>query len=202
MTDSQLIQAKRNARAQARQKAEAATPQLCREWGLGMTHAAASQPFWQSARTILCFSSFFPEPDTSPLLAHILQQGKTLCLPRMTGKPGEMEAHKVTPETQLLAGRFGILEPPKESPVIPAEEIDLILAPCVAASPGGVRLGHGGGFYDRYFARTDALRAVLCPSLFLFESLPCGPLDLPMQLIVTEEKILYPGAFHPTGHLL
>lgn len=202
MDSPSLKAAKSNARAAARQKAAYATPELCLEWGTGMLHQLTDAPFWHSAKTILCFSSVFPEPDTRPLLECIWSEGKTLCLPRMTGEPGIMQAHLVSSNDSLVPGKFGIWEPDKKSSVCQPEKIDLILAPCVAASKDGTRLGHGGGFYDRFFARTNALRAVLCPSVLLEDSLPAGPLDLSMQVILTEEKILYPGSFHPDSDLL
>lgn len=202
MNSPLLSEAKSNARMLARQKTASVTAELCLEWGTGMLQQLVNQPFWHSAKTILCFSSVFPEPDTAPLLERIQAEGKTLCLPRMTGEPGIMQAHSVSCTSALVPGRFGILEPAEESPVCAPEKIDLILAPCVAAAKDGTRLGHGGGFYDRFFARTNALRAVLCPSILLEGTLPAGPFDLPMQAIVTEEKILYLASSQPNTDLL
>lgn len=50
----------------------------------------------------------------------------------------------------LVAGRFGLSEP--VGPRLPADSVaraDVVLVPALAVDRSGVRLGRGGGFYDR-----------------------------------------------------
>lgn len=46
----------------------------------------------------------------------------------------------------MVKGAFGIEEPKIDRLVYP----DVIFAPCVGVNRLGVRLGNGGGFFDRY----------------------------------------------------
>lgn len=51
-------------------------------------------------------------------------------------------------------GKYGILSPiPECSESVRADELDAVLMPCVGFDSHGGRLGHGGGYYDRYLLR-------------------------------------------------
>ena len=51
-------------------------------------------------------------------------------------------------------GAFGIPEPVLElGRVIPPEDIDLVVSPCSSFDESGMRLGMGGGYYDRYLPK-------------------------------------------------
>lgn len=180
---------KREIRAQARARLAGCTPEDARRWGEAMFGYLCRLPVWSTARTVMCFVSTPSEPDTQPLLQAALRQGRALCLPRQCGD-GRMEAHRVAALFALQKGPHGILEPPCTLPVTDPAAIDLIVAPCLAAAPDGTRLGHGGGFYDRFFARSGAARVVLCPSAAVFPRLPADEYDLPADLVITERGIL------------
>ena len=179
------------ARSLAKGRLEGITPQMTRAWGLRMLENLMALPVWANSRTIMCFMSMPTEPDTEPILRQILHERRTLCLPRQTDTPGIMQAHRVSALFALVKGPHGISEPPAGLPVIEPESIDLIITPCLAASPDGTRLGHGCGYYDRFFARCpNATRALLCPSQQVFAQLPHNENDLPVHIIVTEKGIL------------
>lgn len=104
-----------------------------------------------------------------------------------------MTAYAISDLYQLQPGAYGIPEPPADLPIIPPEQIDLCLAPCLAADRNGFRLGYGGGYYDRFFARMSGVRAALCAAdRLLEEPLPQEPTDLPCHLIFTETEVLVP----------
>ena len=72
--------------------------------------------------------------------------------------------------------------------IIPPENIELILIPCLAYDPDTCdRLGRGRSYYDRYLAEcTNALKVIVAFSIQAIEDLPIEPHDLPADLIVTE----------------
>lgn len=103
------------------------------------------------------------------------------------GKQGAMQFHHVTaPAIQLTPGAMGILTPSEHLPVIPPQELDLIIVPGVAFTPAGARLGYGGGYYDRYLPQCT--RATIIAAAFpeqMLESLPTEPHDLLIPRILT-----------------
>ena len=55
----------------------------------------------------------------------------------------------------------------------------------------GFRLGYGGGYYDRFLAKTGAVCAALCAEARLTDALPAEPFDRRCDYIFTEGRILH-----------
>lgn len=110
-----------------------------------------------------------------------------------TRKTGEMEAFLVDNARQVRRGRFGVWEPDVETTqVLKPEELSVILLPGLFFTLEGARLGRGGGFFDRYLARTTAttLRAGVALDWQLVESLPLEPHDQKMDWLITEKRVI------------
>ena len=67
-----------------------------------------------------------------------------------------------------------------------AEEPELILVPCVAAAPHGVRLGHGAGYYDRFLAEHTGTTVCLCFRALLRGDLPAEGTDIITDLVISD----------------
>lgn len=179
-------------RARARRTLAEAAPGQAALWGSGMTAHLAATRLWQQARTVFCFVSTAREPDTRPLLELALARGKTLCVPR-TGPDGFMEAVPVTDLAALAPARFGLLEPAPELPVLAPEQLDLVVAPCLMATPDGLRLGQGGGYYDRFLPRCRCPVVLLCPATLVQRDLPAEAHDRRADHVLTEKGFLAPA---------
>ena len=140
---------------------------------------------WRKARVIMAYASLPTEPDTRMLIQAAVRDGKTMLLPRCVS-PERMLALPFTGWEDLEPGWLGIQEPriPEDGTEIP--EPDLILIPCVAASPDGWRLGHGAGYYDRFLETRKAETVCLCYRRLIREKIPAGPLDRRVNRVITD----------------
>jgi 5-formyltetrahydrofolate cyclo-ligase len=89
---------------------------------------------------------------------------------------------------RLAAGRYGLLQPegPGLGPTALAEA-DVVIVPALALDRRGVRLGRGGGYYDRALphARADAVLVAVVFDDELVEELPAEPHDRRIGAVVT-----------------
>lgn len=153
----------------------------------------AALPEARAARTLLCFVTFGSEVDTAPIIDWALAQDKTVAAPRIVA-PGTMVAHRITnPAYDLKEGKYGILAPRADLPLMAPEDFDLVLMPGSTFCADGGRVGYGGGFYDTYLAQAaNARRIALAFELQLVDKLPCETHDLPAHVIVTEQRVIRP----------
>lgn len=91
----------------------------------------------------------------------------------------------------MIEGAFGISEPPLTAKVVPNSEVDVWLIPALAFDERGVRLGRGGGFYDRFLAESAGVRIGVGYDSMILKQLPCDEWDQSMDLIVTERRLLW-----------
>lgn len=146
-------------------------------------------PELQSAQTVFCYVSYGGEVETHRLIEKLLDQGKTVLVPRCKVQ-GEMDCIPITSLAELQPSVRGILEPAAEVPGVPASLIEFAVVPAVACGADGSRLGQGGGYYDRFLDRTDCAFAAVCLERFLFPVLPCEAHDRSMKMIVTQHRVL------------
>lgn len=153
---------------------------------------------YREARSVMAYMACRGELDLSPVLLDALAQGKTLLLPRCEA-PGIMTARRVTDLSQLAAGAYGLMEPAQCCAVFPPEEINLIFVPGTAFDALGGRLGQGGGYYDRFLARTRALRAGVCHDFALTARVPQQAHDARMDCILSPGGVIRTGE-HTDDH--
>jgi 5-formyltetrahydrofolate cyclo-ligase len=124
------------------------------------------------AEVVLAYAAQPGEPDTDGLHGRVVADGKQLLLPRLEGT-----AIVAAPlGAGLRAGVHGIREPGGTA-VDPAT-IDLVIVPGLAFTVDGLRLGQGGGHYDRFLAGLDAPTIGVCFAEQVFDALPGEPHDV------------------------
>ena len=89
-------------------------------------------------------------------------------------------------------GAFGIPEPvPEQGRIVAPEDIDLVVSPCSSFDGTFMRLGMGGGYYDRYLPKcTKADVMLVAFECQRAEEIPAEDWDVPVPCIVTEERVL------------
>jgi 5-formyltetrahydrofolate cyclo-ligase len=161
---------------------------------------AAALPEWQAARRLKCN----PDAPQRALRLRALREGKTvfMAVPRLTDErcflrldPARLGSQRLARAATIKgAARLG-------EPVTPEalEHIDLIVAGSVAVNPRGARVGKGGGYSDLEFAlaretgavdaRTTVLTTVHALQV-LNDDIPMTPHDVPVDLVVTPDRVI------------
>lgn len=155
----------------------------------------AALPAYQNAQTVFCFVGTAQEIDTNTFLQKVLNDGKILCVPFcVPGEKGVMHAKRVKKLQVLRPDAFGIDTPPAGAQTVEPQAIQLAVLPCVAADETGLRLGYGGGYYDRYLPQLSPVcqTVVLCRKARLLPpgAIASEPHDVRAQLVLTEEGLV------------
>jgi 5-formyltetrahydrofolate cyclo-ligase len=133
------------------------------------------------------------ELDTAPLIALANARGCLLYLPRIDRAQRARGMRFVQMRGALRTNRLGIAEP-QCAATLGARWLDIVFLPLTGFDARGVRLGSGGGFYDRAFAFRRWRRVWHAPRLvglgYAFQELPhldAAAHDVLMDAVVTEE---------------
>ena len=149
-------------------------------------------PEWRSAKEILLYSAFRNECDTALLSGDALSRGVRVLMPRCReDEDGYMDLACISCIAELSPGRYGILEPaPDACSPLSAFSPDLAVIPGLAFDRSGIRLGWGGGYYDRILGQGQFSNTLCVGLAFPFQvvdDLPCESWDQPVDLVCTGE---------------
>jgi 5-formyltetrahydrofolate cyclo-ligase len=138
---------------------------------------------------VALYAALPDELPTRALFEGVVASGRAALLPRIL--PGrKLEFCPASRWGELRAARYGVLTPPADSEPLALEAGDLVLVPGLAFDLAGGRLGQGGGYYDRAFAREGG--PFLCGVAYAFQlidAVPCDSHDRRMDAIVTERGL-------------
>ncbi len=175
-------------KAEARQAAKAAVARMSeieKELASGaICDAMSGLREFCGAHSVFVFLGTDTEPDTEEIAGLALMLERTVAVPRVHGR--DMSAIAITPFTNFKKNKWGILEPVGGRKI---DEIDVAVIPLVAFD-GLKRVGHGGGYYDRFLSVHDCFKigvAFDCQSVI---GLTADDFDIPMDILVTEKRII------------
>ena len=148
----------------------------------------------QDACSWFVYVSFFSEVDTHSLLRRLLAEGRHVSVPCVDRPSNMMSASRLTSiEHDLAPGCFGIPEP-VEGCLRPVESrtIDVVIVPGAAFAVDGFRLGYGGGYYDRFLKKCQAVTIGLAFDMQVVGRVPHDEQrDTPLDYIVTENRLIH-----------
>lgn len=179
---------KRDLRVKMKEMQKTLKPKYCKESDAGIYNNIIELPEYESANMVFCYVSTDKEVNTYPIIEHALSNGKKVCIPKC-GAKGIMTAFEITGINCLEEGMNGIMEPNDDCSMISPNDIDFCIVPCVTCNKRGERLGHGGGYYDRYLIHSSFSSAVVCREEMISHEIATTVQDFVLGIIVTEEGI-------------
>lgn len=139
---------------------------------------------WLHANPVASLGVYHPirqEPDLYPAYNALSAQGVHLCLPIIRGKELPLEFMHWTPGDALVKDAMGTSVPAQGDIVRP----QALLIPCLGFNGERLRLGYGGGYYDRTLAlapRPLTLGIAYADALVDFAA---EPHDIALDLIIS-----------------
>ena len=152
-------------------------------------------PEVRGAATVAAYVSVGTEPGTGPLLEALAAAGRRVLLPVLL-PDGDLDWAEYDGPASLAPARLGLLEPagPRLGPDAVATA-DVVVVPALAVDRDGVRLGRGGGSYDRALARVP-VGTFVCAVLYedeLLDEVPHAEHDRPVTAVVTPRGVTRRG---------
>lgn len=147
---------------------------------------------WIAQHQIRVLGAYLPmpgEPDLSPLYPQLLARGVVLAMPVVLERhqplvfvgwqPGDTIARDAS-GTPAPVARGHYLQP------------DAVLAPCIGFTDTCLRLGFGGGYFDRTLAQSPRPLAVGIAYAFAQVAFAGEPHDIPLDVIITDDSARLP----------
>ncbi|MEU9650480.1 5-formyltetrahydrofolate cyclo-ligase [Streptomyces sp. NPDC048110] len=174
------------------------TPDDVREAADALAGRALGLPEVAGARAVAAYVSVGAEPGTLALLDALRTRGVRVLLPALL-PDNDLDWGEYTGAGSLArvrhGGRMELFEPAGERLGPDAvTRADVVLLPGVAVDGRGLRLGRGGGSYDRVLARLAAAGARPALLVLLYDGevvarVPAEPHDRPVDAVVTPSGV-------------
>jgi len=143
---------------------------------------------FKRAHCVGAYLSLPSEVQTDDIIRACWEAGKQVCVPYYIAEKKFYGMSRLDPKAPIKMKKWNLREPENPEPM-EASKLDLILVPAMAFDASGVRLGHGGGHYDRLLLNVTGYRLGLAFHEQVVEQLPREPHDEPVQAILTEQKL-------------
>ncbi|MEU3416722.1 MULTISPECIES: 5-formyltetrahydrofolate cyclo-ligase [unclassified Streptomyces] len=169
-----------------------------REAGRALAERALDMPELAAGRTVAAYVSVGAEPATFPLLEALRARGVRVLLPALL-PDNDLDWGEYTGPDSVRrvehGGKMALFEPSGARLGPDAvTAADVVLLPGLAVDARGMRLGRGGGSYDRVLARLERAGARARLVVLLYDTevvarVPAEAHDRPVHAVVTPSGV-------------
>ena len=137
------------------------------------------------------FMSIRSEISTKQLNTTILEMKKKLAFPTIEKNLETLTFKTTNSHKSFIMGKFNIPEPTNNNNEIIRQ---LFFVPCLGFDLEGFRIGYGGGFYDKTFAKLKKLNLIFYTVGFAYDDqkqnkLPVEKFDYKLDFVLTEKQL-------------
>lgn len=147
---------------------------------------------FKKAKTIMFYVSTEFEVDTKDMIDDALAMGKRIAVPYTIEDEKKMAPSLIKDRVKDLAeGPYGIYQPRGDSYAqLEPSKIELVAVPGLAFTKEGIRLGRGGGYYDKFLRALpgETHTVGIAFNLQVYRELPHGQQDIPVKKLITESS--------------
>jgi 5-formyltetrahydrofolate cyclo-ligase len=172
----------------------------CEERSKLIVASLLGQPSVSGARSCALFWPMLDrhEVDLRTLDLALRARGARVAYPAI-GEDGDMVFRFVADPSKMIERGHLFAEPGAEDPLVGRDGrdlsgIDVVVVPALAIDASGHRIGYGAGYYDRALARLSPAQATMgvAYDYQLVSEVPVTQGDVPVQLVVTDRRVLVP----------
>ncbi len=146
-------------------------------------------PAYTQADIICIYISTRNEVRTHRVIQQLLRESKKkVVVPVMFDE--QIKLAELERWEDLMPGAYGILEPARRK-MVANDQIQLVIVPGVVFDVTGHRIGYGKGYYDRFLSSAHVPKIGLAYELQIVENVPAHSEDVPVDCIVTEERVIW-----------
>ena len=139
-------------------------------------------------KLLFCYISTADEVSTEAIIDHAEERDIKIAVPCIYGD--KMYAIKYFGKQALIQNKYGIYEPKFDGTKIVKIEDAVVLVPLLGFDENMNRLGHGKGFYDRFFVENpNCTKIGLALEEQKFDKVIHDRFDVQMDYIVTDKNI-------------
>ena len=144
---------------------------------------------FKEATAVLLYVPNGSEIDVRPLAREAWRRKIPVGLPVCDRANKTLTFRRALPDVPLIEGAYGIPVPSENAETITPDEKTVCVLPALAYDEKRVRLGYGGGYYDRFLVGFQGVAVGVAYTDTVLESVFAEPHDRRADILVTETDI-------------